>query len=120
MNDNARLSAQLRRLENEKSVTGQRQFNLQQDEVRQVQIRPDSTVSLGHFRPDPLVPGALKAHPQTIRALRTEIFVAGHDLFDSLEFLHICEGCHKEIDLQFWHFCPFCEKMFRPEHIKRP
>ncbi len=73
-----------------------------------VQIRPDKTVSLGNFKPDPLIPGGYTAHPTTIRAMKKDIFVAGNDS-EITEIPYICEGCKRQLDIQFWNFCPYCE-----------
>lgn len=77
-----------------------------------VQILPDKTVSLAMFKPHPLIAGAYKAHPQTILALKKDIFTIGEDI-DELATPIICESCHSEVDIQFWHFCPFCTAKFK-------
>lgn len=78
----------------------------------QVNIRPNKSVSTGKFKPDPLLPGGYIAHPQTIAALKKNIFMAG-DSFEDLEQLIECEGCKHHIDQQFWSFCPYCGEKFR-------
>ncbi|WP_417336634.1 hypothetical protein [Halobacteriovorax marinus] len=84
----------------------------------QVQIRPDKSVSPGKFLNDPLIPGGYKAHPTTIRAMKKDIFAAGSELFEDLAFVINCESCKAELDLQFWHFCPFCEAQFPKSCVK--
>lgn len=42
--------------------------------------------------------------------MRKDIFIGGAEMFEDLEVLYRCEGCGKEIDLQFWKFWPYCEE----------
>lgn len=81
-------------------------------EERKVPIRPDKTVSLSKFLPDPLIPGGFKAHPQTIKAMRKDLFVLGEEGFEDLEVLIDCASCHHTVDAQFWLHCPYCEAAF--------
>ena len=78
-----------------------------------VSLRPDKSVTLGNFKADPLIPGGYLAHPITLRALKKDIFAVGDELFDDLAQVIVCEGCHRKIDKQFWHFCPHCETTFK-------
>ena len=89
-------------------------FHHQAQEEIKVQIRADKSVSPAKFLPDPLIPGGYKAHPQTIRAMRKDIFVGGEDEFVDLEVLIDCHSCHQRLDLQFWVCCPFCEAELKP------
>lgn len=93
------------------NAAGQQHFNDQHEEIK-VNINPDTSVSPGNFKPDLLHPGHYKAHPTTIRAMRKDIFVGGSDEFLDLEKTYICNSCHSQLDLQFWHFCPYCEAEF--------
>ena len=86
-------------------------YNLDHHEKYEVNIKPDSTVARGLFVPT-LNPREYKAHPVTIRAMRKELFMGEEDFVD-LECIIKCESCHTELDLQFWHFCPFCEASFK-------
>ena len=95
---------------------GKHMFNNVEEEVIQVQIRPDDKVKPSLFMPDPFIPGGYKAHPSTIRAMRADIFVLGNDMFEDFQSMHVCEGCQNELDLQFWYFCPHCEEPF-PEEL---
>lgn len=99
------------------NAVGAPHFSSQAEEEVKVNIRPDSNISPGMFKPDILNPGHFKAHPTTISAMRRDIFVGGTDEFIDLEQSYICEGCKKTLDLQFWQFCPFCEAKF-PHDIK--
>ncbi len=83
----------------------------------QVNIRPDKTIAQGLFKEDPLLMGGFKAHPITIRAVRKDIFFADMDFID-LEIKYQCQSCRNELDLQFWHFCPFCEASFPKEYTR--
>ena len=82
------------------------------DKEYKVKILKDSSVEPGMFVPDCVVTGSYRAHPITIRAMRKDIFVAGNELFQDLEMLYTCSNCSKSLDLQFWHFCPYCEATF--------
>lgn len=101
-----------RKLMQATSATGQAHFQKDPSEKINVNIRPDESISPGMFKPDPLQAGHYKAHPTTIKALRKDIFVGGQDEFIDLEKTYICNGCKRELDLQFWSFCPFCEAPF--------
>lgn len=87
-------------------------FNTDYHEQYNVNILPDQTISPAKFIPDPLRPNVFRAHPITIRAMRKEIFMGGEDFVD-LECLRICDSCKHQLDLQFWHFCPYCEASFK-------
>lgn len=100
------------RLMRAKSATGQAHFKQSPDEVVQVNIRPDKSISPAKFKADPLLPGGYLAHPTTIRAVRVDIFVGGQEVFEDLEYNIECEGCKRQIDVQFWKFCPYCEAKF--------
>lgn len=90
-------------------VTGGRHFQQRPSEEFKVHIRPDKSVSPAKFLPDPNSPGQYRAHPQTIRAMRNDIFVGGAEVFEDLEVFYQCSSCQKELDLQFWKLCPYCE-----------
>lgn len=80
-------------------------------EKYEINIRPDISIARGKFIPT-LNPKEYKAHPVTIKAMRKEIFMGGDDFVD-LECIIHCDSCKTEVDLQFWHFCPFCEAAFK-------
>lgn len=86
-------------------------FNTGAREDFSVSIRPDKKISLGNFKPDPLIPGGYLAHPTTIRAMKKDIFVAGENVNELME-PYTCESCKMDLDRQFWHFCPYCESSF--------
>ncbi|EQC43680.1 hypothetical protein [Bacteriovorax sp. Seq25_V] len=102
---------QYERLMAAKNAVEQRMYNSQAEAEIQVQIFPDKSVSPAKFVPNKSIPGTYRAHPTTIRAMRPEIFTGAHnELFADLEYVIECESCHSEYDLQFWKFCPYCEK----------
>jgi hypothetical protein len=86
-------------------------FGREPDKKEKVEILPDKTVTPGKFLPHHLLPGAFKAHPQTIAAVRKDIFLGGEG-FEDLEEMIECSGCHESIDKQFWVFCPMCGAAF--------
>ena len=52
------------------------------------------------------------SYAETIAAMRKDIFVGGTEEFSDLEKIVTCSGCQKELDQQFWIFCPYCEAKF--------
>ncbi len=78
-----------------------------------VQIKPDPNIGLALFKPDFENPGHYRAHPQTIGAMRKDLFMGGEDFVD-LEVIVDCDSCKKTLDLQFWKHCPYCEGKLRP------
>jgi len=104
-----------RKLMKATNAVGAPHFNSEPEQAVKVNIRPDKSVGPAMFKPDPLLPGGFKAHPTTIKAMRKDIFVGGQDGFIDLEKLVDCLSCKKEIDLQFWKFCPYCEAQLPPQ-----
>jgi len=85
-------------------------------EEAQVKILPDNNISPGLFIPSPNNLKIYFAHSTTIRALKTNLFMAGDD-FEDLEIIYTCEQCDNRLDLQFWKFCPYCEASFPKKAI---
>ncbi|MCK5884591.1 MAG: hypothetical protein KAG61_12945 [Bacteriovoracaceae bacterium] len=96
---------------NIQNAAGGAMFNTHSCEEVKVNIRPNKDVALGKFKSDPLLPGCHIAHPITIEAMRKDLFVLGDEFID-LELKYECIKCRKELDLQFWMFCPYCETPF--------
>lgn len=96
-------------------LTGAAHFQSAPEQEFQVHIHPDKSISPAKFIADAQRPGHYRAHPVTIRAMRTELFVGGAEVFEDLEVLYQCYSCHKELDLQFWKFCPYCESSIKTE-----
>ena len=86
-------------------------FNLKNHQEVQVSLRPREEIPPAIFHPDPLFPGGFLAHPRTIEALRKEIFMVGTNI-DELSAPYTCHSCRHQLDLQFWHFCPYCGARF--------
>ena len=80
-------------------------------QVSQVQLISDNKMPPGSFKRSKIQEFSYYAHPITIRAVKKGLFVAG-DGFEDLEQLITCEACKKELDQQFWYFCPYCEQKF--------
>lgn len=102
---------QLEKIKEIENMVGQPNFDLEQREDIKVQIRVNETVGPAMFKPDPLIPGGYIANSLTIRAMRPDIFVLGDSLEDFETPLQ-CD-CGKEIDAQFWKFCPYCAREFK-------
>lgn len=88
-------------------------YDLSNPQEERIQIIPDKSVSPGMFRPDKEMPGKFFAHPTTVKAMKKDIFLTG-DYFEVLGIATVitCSGCKREIEKEFWHFCPFCETKF--------
>lgn len=76
-----------------------------------VNFRVDERVAPAMFKPDPLIPGGYIANSLTLRAMRSDLFIFGEGT-DDLESTYHC-ACGKELDVQFWKFCPYCAREFR-------
>lgn len=98
----------LRQLEN---AAGKPHLQINQHQDVKVNIYPDEKITPGKFKPSKLMSGEYFAHPQTIRALKKNIFMAA-DEFEDLEIPYQCEKCQEHLDAQFWHFCPCCGEKF--------
>ena len=98
----------LEHLRREQKLAQQPLWTLDQPEDVQLQLRVDESVSPAKFKPDPLIPGGYIANSLTLRAMKPQLFVAGHDL-DQLSQIHHC-ACGQEWDQQFWKFCPHCAR----------
>lgn len=103
--DDALIKAHLLRAQ---STAGLPLWELQTPEDVKVYFRIDESISPAKFKADPLVPGGYLANSLTLRAMKPQLFVAGHDL-EELSELHHC-ACGEEWDRQFWNFCPYCAR----------
>ena len=99
------------KLENVKNAADQQHFAINRPETIKVSIRVDNKITPSKFISDPLIPGGYKAHESTIRAMRADLFAAGDDLFEDLQHVYKCD-CGETVDIQFWKFCPHCERNF--------
>lgn len=83
----------------------------EQYEQVKVELKADRKIEIPLFKPHPLMPSIYLAHPQTIRAVREDLFMIGQG-FEDLELLYRCHDCKNVIDMQFWKHCPYCETQF--------
>ena len=86
-------------------------YDLNQEQKFSVHISIDNKVAHGMFKPDPKREGAWLASSQTYRAMKKDIFAMDEGMID-LKDHHQCHSCKSDIDLQFWHFCPYCGSQF--------
>ena len=80
-----------------------------------VSLLPDATISPAKFKKHPQFERVWYAHPQTIRAVRPDVFVLGEEGMEDFIKVVECEKCRAELDLQFWKHCPYCETFFAKE-----
>lgn len=91
---------------------GTQLLDLEKQQEVKINIRPDKSVGIGLFKPDPLLLSGYIAHPDTIRAMRKDIFVTDPDLLDRGDVAR-CEACELLLDRQFWLYCPYCGEDFK-------
>jgi len=82
--------------------------SLTKDTETHIRLLPDSNLTPGLFYPSSLQ-GIFKAHPQTIQALRKDLWFIEESFLD-LNDPAFCSSCSREWDFQFWRLCPFCLK----------
>ncbi len=110
------LLANYQRLMNYKNAAGLPLYNLRPSKEVKVEVFPDKSVARARFLPHDSKQGLFRAHPQTIAAMKKDLFMAEKDEFVDLQKVIKCSQCHQELDLQFWKFCPFCEAKFETTH----
>ncbi len=93
----------------ERNAANKEQYNYSNPQEHSVQILPDTKVEPALFIPSKLTTKVYYAHPDTIRALKKNIFCLGNEI-DELCEIEPCPSCNKNLDLQFWHSCPHCGK----------
>jgi hypothetical protein len=86
-------------------------FDHQRGQEVKINLRRDENIAPAMFKPDPLIPGGYVANSLTLRAMRSDLFIYGEGTED-LESIYLC-ACGKELDVQFWQFCPFCSREFK-------
>lgn len=86
-------------------------YNLKQEQKFSVHIAIDNKVAHGKFLPDPNREGAWLASSQTYRAMKKDIFAMDEALLELTDHYQ-CHSCRTDLDLQFWHFCPYCGSQF--------
>lgn len=86
-------------------------YRLDQEEQVQLHIKVDNSVPHGQFIPSKIYPGQWRASEQTFKAMKKDIFAFG-DSLDEIAEPYTCHSCHTDLDMQFWHFCPYCGERF--------
>lgn len=86
-------------------------YNIDQPQDYKLEIKIDNKVENGKFIPSKAITGIWYASEQTFMAMKKNIFATGENI-DELIDLYQCSSCHKELDKQFWNFCPFCGAKF--------
>lgn len=97
----------LQKIGRETNVLDFPHYDLKNPETYSIPIEPDKKITVGLFMPIENQPGKFKAHPDTIRALRKDIFVMDEELIYTIQKIN-CHKCNAELDKQFWVHCPFC------------
>lgn len=92
------------------SVTGGPLLDFERMEEVKIPLRANPKLEPGLFYPDPFIPHGWMAHPTTLKAIRKDLFILQEN---DLSEIYSCEGCGRQLDLQYWYFCPYCESPFR-------
>ena len=90
-------------------LAGNREFYSDYQDI-EIQILPDDSIGPAKFKLSKIVNNTYYANPTTIRAMKKNIFTNSNVIEDLVDEV-ICK-CGKNIDKQFWHFCPHCEANF--------
>ena len=85
-------SSQFEKLKTYTNAADTQLFDMDMHETHNVNIIPDKSIKPAMFIPDALNPKKFHAHPNTIRAMRKELFMGGEDFVD-LECLITCASC---------------------------
>jgi len=101
----------LEALKREQSMVGQNFYDLKQEKQVNVNIQVDNSVANGMFKPDPKNPEGFIASDLTFRAMKKDIFAMA-DSVDEIKEPYQCASCKTDLDMQFWHFCPYCGGRF--------
>jgi hypothetical protein len=104
-------------LKNTKGSGGEKFFSEKFASTEKVKLLPDSLISPAKFKKHAFLLNHYHAHPETIRALKSDLFLLGGDFID-LEQAYRCESCHFDLDLQFWRHCPRCGAKFAADISK--
>lgn len=114
MNHTDEVRKNLERIKKMKSAVDTQLFKVDQEESVQFKVHIDNSLPHGRFFKSEVFPGEWRASEQTYKAMKKDIFALGESL-DELKEPYQCFGCRKELDKQFWHFCPYCGERFRKE-----
>lgn len=108
MNSNDQAQKILEKIKDQRHPDGSKIYLDDQPENHKVELLADNKIERGKFLPNRARVNSYWAHQVTIRAIKKDIFVLSEEellLIDQVE----CQSCHKILDKQYWHFCPFCE-----------
>ena len=86
-------------------------FEQKTPEQNSLQIKIDNKLAHGVFVPSKAIAGIWYASEQTFRAMKKDLFMFG-DTFDEIKEPYTCGSCKTDLDMQFWHFCPYCSERF--------
>ena len=86
-------------------------YNIERPEETKIEIKIDNKVAHGTFLPSKAIQGIWYTSEQTFRAMKKDIFATGNNLDEIVDPYH-CQSCKKNLDKQFWNFCPFCSSSF--------
>ena len=84
------------------------QLTYLQPQEGKVRLIADESIAPSKFKPSQLEPNVYYAQSLTIRAVKKDIFMVGEG-FEDLEDYQPCQDCARQLDAQFWKFCPYCE-----------
>jgi hypothetical protein len=111
LNREESIKRTLERIGSLENHIGESQYNLNQQQQLEINIRVVNSVPGGLFKPDPKLEGGWIANELTFKAMKKDIFALDDDLID-LEEKYSCLSCKTDIDKQFWSFCPHCGSQF--------
>lgn len=115
MDDNLEKARQtLERIKKMKSAVDTQLFKTDLEEKIEFKVHIDNSLPHGRFFPFESKPNEWKATKQTYSAMKKNIFALGDDI-DELKRPYTCESCNTNLDMQFWHFCPYCGQKFRSD-----
>lgn len=81
-------------------------YHLENYSEEKIEIKIDDSMKHGSFRRDPMNEKIYYTTSQTFRAMKKDIFLVSDP--DDLKEPYDCHSCKAHLDLQFWHFCPYC------------
>ena len=97
----------LEKIELLKNMVGLPDYNTDSYQESKIQILPDKSISLGKFKASKIQQGIYYTHPDTLKAMKKNIFLAANNNDETQEITK-CTSCKQTVDKQFWHVCPYC------------
>lgn len=104
----------LKKINQFKNLAGRKEYDTNHPQDFKVHFKIDNTMEHGSFKPSQVYPGQWLTTEQTLRALKRNIFALG-DSIDEIAEPYQCLSCTKDLDRQFWIFCPYCGSPFKDE-----